>query len=79
MSKGFLVNVGSVGQSRKRGGIANWCLLNLKNRVIEMQSTPYNVNSLLNLVNKYDPDITYLSSILKRGINDQVFQLRSIF
>ena len=70
MSKGFLVNVGSVGQSRKKGGIANWCLLNLNNGVIEMQSTPYNVNSLLNLVNKYDPDITYLSSILKRGMNE---------
>ena len=51
MSKGVLVNVGSVGQSRIKGGIANWCLLNLNNGVIEMQSTPYNVNSLLNLVN----------------------------
>lgn len=70
MSKGLLVNVGSVGQSRKIGGIANWCLLNLNNGIIEMQSTPYNVNSLLTLVNNYDPDITYLSNILKRGMNE---------
>lgn len=67
---GLLVNVGSVGQSRKIGGVANWCLINLNNRVIEMQSTPYNVNPLLDLINKFDPDINYLSSILKRGMNE---------
>jgi len=71
MSHGILVNVGSVGQSRKIGGIATWCLINLKNRVIEMQSTSYNVNHLLDLVEKFDPDISYLSSILKRGMNEE--------
>lgn len=71
MPNGLLVNVGSVGQSRKFGGIANWCLLNLENKTIEMQSTPYNINPLIDLVNKYDPDIRYLSVILKRGINEK--------
>jgi len=68
---GLLVNVGSVGQSRKMGGIANWCILNINNRVIEMQSTPYNVNPLLDLINQYDSDFSYLSSILKRGVNEE--------
>lgn len=71
MPHGLLVNVGSVGQSRKLGGVANWCLLNLNNRVIEMQSTPYNVDPLLDFVNKYDSDIDYLSNILKRGVNKE--------
>lgn len=71
MPHGLLVNVGSVGQSRKMGGIANWGILNLNNRVIEMQSTPYNVNPLLDLINQYDSDISYLSNILKRGMNEE--------
>jgi putative phosphoesterase len=71
LPNGLLVNVGSVGQSRIMGGIANWCILNLNNRVIEMQSTAYNINPLLDLINQYDQDISYLSRILKRGINEE--------
>jgi predicted phosphodiesterase len=66
LSHTTLVNVGSVGQSRQRGGVASWCLLNLENNVLEMQSTPYDIYPLLDLVDKYDPDIHYLSTILKR-------------
>lgn len=70
LPNGLLINVGSVGQSRLTGGIANWCILNLNNRVIEMQSTPYDICPLLDLINQYDPEIAYLSCILKRGMNE---------
>lgn len=63
----ILVNVGSVGQSRQIGGFASWCLLNLKNNILEMQSTPYEIAPLLDLVAKYDSDIEYLSRVLKRN------------
>lgn len=62
-----LINVGSVGQSRKKGGIASWCVFNTENGVIEMQSTPYNVNPLIDLINQHDPGLVYLKKILKRG------------
>jgi putative phosphoesterase len=71
LSHGLLINVGSIGQSRKLGGVANWCLLNLANNTIEMQATPYDIKPILELVNEYDPDISYLSVILKRGMNDE--------
>lgn len=63
----ILVNVGSVGQSRQKGGYASWCILNLDNNVLEMQSTPYDIKPLLGMIEKYDPEVNYLSSILKRG------------
>lgn len=71
LPNGTLVNVGSVGQSRKKGGLASWCVLNLENRIIEMQSTHYDVKPLLDLVEKNDPTILYLSSILKRGLDEE--------
>lgn len=70
LNNSTLINVGSIGQSRVAGGIASWCLLDLRQRVIEMQATPYSTKVLLNLVEKNDPDIVYLSKILKRGINE---------
>ncbi len=63
----ILINVGSVGQSRKIGGQASWCILNLKNNILEMQSTPYDVEPLLLLAKKYDSENKYLSEILKRN------------
>ena len=71
LANGVLVNVGSVGQSRKKGGLASWCVLNLENSVVEMQSTHYDIKPLLDLVEKNDPTMSYLSSILKRGLNDE--------
>lgn len=71
LKNGLLINVGSVGQSRVEGGIANWCILNLGNSVIEMQTTLYDIKPLLDLVEKNDPAISYLSSILKRRKNEK--------
>ncbi len=71
LGHGKLVNVGSVGQSRITGGLASWCLVDLNRGILDLQSTYYDTQSLLRLVDKYDPDIDYLSKILKRGVNEE--------
>jgi putative phosphoesterase len=63
---GILVNVGSVGQSRIAGGIASWCLFDANKGTFDLQSTYYDTQHLLGLINHYDPDIDYLSKVLKR-------------
>jgi len=71
LDHGILINVGSVGQSRVLGGIASWCLFDVESGELEIQTTHYDTELLLKLVNQYDPDIVYLSKILKRGIKDE--------
>jgi putative phosphoesterase len=61
-----LINVGSVGQSRKEGGIANWLIINTINKSFELMCTAYNINELIDDVKMIDPDMPYLQSILKR-------------
>ena len=61
----ILVNVGSVGQSRLKGGVANWAILNTKNQQIELKSTTYCVKSLINEICNDDPK--YLKEILLRS------------
>lgn len=63
-----LINVGSVGQSRKEGGIANWLIINTSNKSFEMMSTPYDVNELINEVTCVDPETLYLQTVLKRRL-----------
>lgn len=62
----LLVNVGSVGQSRSRGGVASWCMLDTISRTVQLKSTPYDITPLLQAVSKTDPQNNYLSEILKR-------------
>ncbi len=64
-----LVNVGSVGQSRIMGGIANWALIDTANKSLQMKATPYETKELLAEVNQIDPDINYLKDILTRNRN----------
>lgn len=60
-----LINVGSVGQSRTVGGIANWGVFNTNNGVFSMQNTIYNTS---NLEQKHkDSAKNYLVKILKRN------------
>ena len=61
-----LINVGSVGQNRKTGGIANWGLLDLKDKSYNIQSTPYDVTQLAESILKNDPNCHYNHSILFR-------------
>lgn len=62
-----LINVGSVGQSRKQGGIANWVLLDTKAKEISMKGTRYDVEKVINQVMANDPHHPYLIDILKRN------------
>ncbi len=64
--KSTLINVGSVGQNRVVGGVANWGILDTSNRVFSPMSTPYDIDQLIQMAKKNDPDIEYLQEILKR-------------
>jgi putative phosphoesterase len=62
----ILINPGSVGQSRQTGGRAFWALINTKNECFQMFSKEYDTKGLLDEIKKKDPDISYLSNILRR-------------
>lgn len=61
------INVGSVGQSRTVGGIANWVMVNTTNKSVEMKATPYDTTALEKEVDLIDPNVAYLKEILKRN------------
>lgn len=61
-----VVNPGSVGQARERGGYADWCIINTENDVITMQQTRYDIVTVLSECRQYDPDIIYLQDVLRR-------------
>lgn len=67
----MLINVGSVGQSRKHGGVAEWGLLNSKTQEFRLMKTKYNVKRILVETKKTDPDNLYLQTILKRN-NEEI-------
>jgi putative phosphoesterase len=64
--RSIVINPGSVGQSRVRGGIADWGILNSTNRVYVAMQTPYHTHPLKQQIKQIDPDITYLTNILER-------------
>jgi predicted phosphodiesterase len=66
---GILLNPGSVGQSRLTGGLADWAIIETKNRVVQLRSTLYDTSALITEIVHNDPDNDYLSSILKRNRN----------
>lgn len=63
----MLINPGSVGQSRETGGKASWCIIHTENHCFKMLSTDYSTEKLLREVQDKDPDIKYLTEILKRN------------
>lgn len=63
----ILINAGSVGQSRTKGGIANWAIINTANKCFELKSTGYDTSLLLAEAAAIDPEVNYLQSILKRN------------
>jgi predicted phosphodiesterase len=62
-----LVSVGSVGQNRESGGIAQWAVLNVNECSIELKSTPYQTEQLRALARKVDPHLPYLENVLVKG------------
>jgi putative phosphoesterase len=63
----ILINPGSVGQSRAKGGVACWGVLNTENGVYIQKYTQYDTRELKSICEAADPDITYLTKILDRN------------
>lgn len=66
----ILINVGSVGQSRRKGGVANWAIIDSIDRSFQLMATKYDVLPLIKEVELIDPNKPYLKNILKRN-NDE--------
>ena len=64
----ILVNVGSIGQNRQKGGVATWAIFDTVSGSVELQSTTYDIKPLLDEIDRYDPNNKYLKSVLKRGM-----------
>lgn len=60
-----LINVGSVGQARTIGGLANWGVFDTKNGVYAPQSTPYEIKELEESLIGNEKE--YLHKILRRN------------
>lgn len=61
-----IINPGSVGQSRQKGGIAYWGVFDADSNEFEFCSTLYDTTVLRETVKKSDPSITYNHDILCR-------------
>jgi len=61
-----LMNVGSVGQNRKVGGIANWGFWDTKNNICVIKENPYDIKPLTEQAKKINPDHKYLVNVLNR-------------
>ncbi len=48
----MLINVGSVGQNRLKGGVATWAVINTTNKTIIQKQTMYNTNKLIKEIKK---------------------------
>lgn len=61
-----LINSGSVGQSRRSGGVAEWAIVNTENKEFQLLKTLYDPSELIQEVLKNDPEIEYNFKILTR-------------
>ncbi|WP_445717636.1 metallophosphoesterase family protein [Flavobacterium sp.] len=62
----ILINCGSVGQSRQKGGLAYWVVINTTNKTFETKATPYDTSYLLEEIKKFESKIGYSFNILQR-------------
>lgn len=62
----MIINPGSVGQSREKGGVAFWCMVETKSKMVQFIQTQYNVTNLLKEIKIKDPKVSYLTNILVR-------------
>ena len=61
-----VVNPGSVGQSREKGGVAFWGILDSKEKLFEQKATLYDVKALEQEINEIDPELPYNLNVLRR-------------
>lgn len=66
-----LINVGSVGQSRMKGGVADWCILDTIAKEAFPQETNYPTDILAKEAFGNDPEIPYLREVLNRRQNEK--------
>ena len=62
----LLVNPGSVGQSRRYGGVAEWAVLHTETGMVVPQYTPYDVQAVMDDCHLYDENVSYLIEVLQR-------------
>jgi putative phosphoesterase len=67
----IVANVGSVGQSRVQGGVADWAVWDTIEKEFFPMKTFYDTEELKKLVLKIDPTINYNYNILSREINER--------
>lgn len=63
----LIINPGSVGQSRRYGGVAEWAVLYEDNCMVVPQAAFYDVDKVIEDCRRYDEDVPYLSEVLRRG------------
>ena len=63
---GRIINPGSVGQSRQKGGQAFWGIIDLETKKYYQQTTSYDIRMLQKEVRQFDPEKTYNLEILSR-------------
>lgn len=62
----ILINCGSVGQSREKGGKAYWAIINTDNKEYEIKATSYNPYYLIEEIKLIEPVAGYSLKILQR-------------
>jgi len=65
-SNSTLINCGSVGQSRQKGGHAYWVVINTDNKSYEVKVSSYNPGKLIEEIEKIESKIGYSSKVLLR-------------
>jgi len=65
-SNSTLINCGSVGQSRQKGGNAYWLVINTDNKSYEVKVSSYNPSKLIEEIEEIESKIGYSSKVLLR-------------
>jgi putative phosphoesterase len=63
----LLLNPGSVGQARDRGGFACWGCIDTSTQAVMLERTPYDTRPLIEEARQRDPHLPYLANVLERG------------
>jgi predicted phosphodiesterase len=61
----IIINPGSVGQNRKKSGLADWAVFETESVSVTHYSTPYSTENLINECEGIDPEITLLTRQLR--------------
>lgn len=62
-----IINPGSVGQSRVKGGTANYSIIDTEKKEFSLKETDYKVYDIIDEVKARDPHIEYLHKVLIRS------------